>query len=168
MKRRERFSKIITALFIIFLIWFLLQLIAPLALPSNSVKDLSGSTAVEDNEETIEHMSFPWNSMYGCGDRLCHQKSERSLYFNGNQMPFCTRCTSIWLGMAIALGFMIFYTIKLNEKFMLIVIMGLAGVGSKRRLTSEYGGEWLRPDVGEISCMPRMSVGLANHPTTNL
>ena len=35
-------------------------------------------------------------------------------------------------------------------------------------LTSEYGGEWLRPDVGEISCMPRMSVGLAKNPTPNL
>jgi hypothetical protein len=35
-------------------------------------------------------------------------------------------------------------------------------------LISEYGGEWLRPDVGELSCMPRMPVGLANHPATNL
>ncbi len=31
-------------------------------------------------------------------------------------------------------------------------------------LISEYGGERLRPDVGELSCMPRMPVGLANHP----
>jgi hypothetical protein len=34
-------------------------------------------------------------------------------------------------------------------------------------LISEYGGEWLRPDVGELSCMPRMPVGLANHPALN-
>ena len=34
-------------------------------------------------------------------------------------------------------------------------------------LTSAYGGEWLRPDGGEISCMPRTPVGLANHPATH-
>jgi hypothetical protein len=34
-------------------------------------------------------------------------------------------------------------------------------------LKSEYGGEWLRPDGGEPSRMPRTPVGLANHPATN-
>jgi len=37
----------------------------------------------------------------------------------------------------------------------------------KTDLKSEYGGEWLRPDGGWISCMPRTPVGLANHPATN-
>ena len=31
-------------------------------------------------------------------------------------------------------------------------------------MKSEYGGEWLRPDGGEPSRMPRTPVGLANHP----
>jgi len=31
-------------------------------------------------------------------------------------------------------------------------------------LKSEYGGERLRPDDGKSSCMPRMPVGLVNHP----
>jgi hypothetical protein len=35
-------------------------------------------------------------------------------------------------------------------------------------LESEYGGEWLRPDDGLISCMSRTPVGLANHPATIL
>ena len=35
-------------------------------------------------------------------------------------------------------------------------------------LKSKYGGEWLRPDGGEASCMSRTPVGLANHPATNL
>ena len=35
-------------------------------------------------------------------------------------------------------------------------------------LKSEYGGERLRPDGGEASCMSRTPVGLANHPATNL
>ena len=36
-----------------------------------------------------------------------------------------------------------------------------------RFLKSEYGGERLRPDGGEASCMSRTPVGLANHPATN-
>jgi hypothetical protein len=35
-------------------------------------------------------------------------------------------------------------------------------------LKSEYGGEWLRPDGGSTSCMPRTPVGLANHPALKL
>jgi hypothetical protein len=38
----------------------------------------------------------------------------------------------------------------------------------KTFLKSKYGGEWLRPDGGEPSCMSRTPVGLANHPATNL
>ena len=34
-------------------------------------------------------------------------------------------------------------------------------------LTTEYGGEWLRPDGGSIGCMPRTPVGLVNHPALN-
>jgi hypothetical protein len=37
-----------------------------------------------------------------------------------------------------------------------------------RLLKSEYGGERLRPDDGEASCMSRTPVGLVNHPATNL
>ena len=40
-------------------------------------------------------------------------------------MPFCSRCTAIWLGLAIGLGFMIFYRIKLDEKFFFILIIGI-------------------------------------------
>ncbi|PNX51737.1 MAG: hypothetical protein BV456_02085 [Thermoplasmata archaeon M8B2D] len=63
------------------------------------------------------------------GDRLCHQKAERSFFINGNQMPFCARCTAIWLGIAIGLGFMIFYKIELNEKFVLLIILALVPIG---------------------------------------
>jgi uncharacterized membrane protein len=118
---------------LIFFIWVLLQFLAPIFLPENSVEDLSGLVALSDNENTINNMSFPWNSIYSAGDRLCHQKAERSFFVNGNQMPFCSRCTAIWLGLALGLLFMIFYTIQLDGKFLFIALlcvfpMGLDGV----------------------------------------
>jgi uncharacterized membrane protein len=111
------------------MVWVLLQFIAPLMLPTGSVSDLSGLVAVSDNEPVIQNMSFPWNIMYQAGDRLCHQKADRSFFLNGNEMPFCTRCTAIWLGLAIGLGFMVLYTIELNEKFVIAILIGLIPIG---------------------------------------
>ena len=130
MEERADSSKIIIILFFIpFLIWILLQFLAPIALSSNSVNNLSGVTTLSDNKETIDDMQTPWNSIYSIGDSLCHQKAERSFFINGNQMPFCSRCTAIWLGLAIGIGFMIFYKIKLNEKIAFIIISGIIPIG---------------------------------------
>ena len=130
MEKRGKSSRIIIFVFFIpFLLWVLLQFFAPLVLPHNSVDDLSGATGLSDNEEVIDTMTDPWNSVYSAGDRLCHQKAERSLFINSNQMPFCSRCTAIWLGLAIGLGFMVFFIIKLNEKFVFILIAGIVPIG---------------------------------------
>jgi uncharacterized membrane protein len=130
MKRRNKWFKSITFLFfLLFLFWVVLQFIAPFALPSGSVSDLSGLVGISDNDDVIHTMSAPWNAMYSLGDRLCHQKADRSLFFNGNEMPFCARCTAIWLGIALGLGFMVLYSIELNEKFLVAIILGLVPIG---------------------------------------
>ena len=130
MEKREKFSnKLLMILFILFLIWILLQFLAPFSLPQGSIDDLSGVIGVEDNKKSIDNIILPWSSIYSAGDRLCHQKSERSFYLNGNQMPFCSRCTGIWLGLAIGLGFMFFYKVELDNKFVYAIIIGLAPIG---------------------------------------
>jgi uncharacterized membrane protein len=129
MERRQKLSKAIMIFFILFLLWAVLQALAPISLPSGSVKDLSGMVGVSDNEEAIGKMPPPWNSLYSLGDKLCHQKAERSFFINGNEMPFCSRCTAIWLGLVIGLGFMMLYTIQLNEKFLFIIIIGIVPMG---------------------------------------
>jgi len=129
MEKRANFSKITIIFFVLFLTWILLQFLAPLALPSNTVEDLSGLTAVSNNEEIVSEVPQPWNLIYSAGDRLCHQKMERSLFINGNQMPFCTRCTAIWLGITIGLGIMIFYKIKLDNRFLILILLGIVPIG---------------------------------------
>ena len=130
MERRGKSSRLIILIFFIpFLIWILLQFFAPFAIPQSTVDDLSGLTGVADNEGLIDSLPAPWNSIYSCGDSLCHQKAERSFFLNENQMPFCSRCTAIWLGFTIGLGFMVFYKIELNEKFLILIFIGLAPIG---------------------------------------
>lgn len=128
--RRDRRSRFIILIFFIpFVVWAILQFLAPLALQPGSVNDLSGYTGVSDNEKLISEMPAPWNAVYSCGDRLCHQKADRSFFINENQMPFCSRCTAIWLGLAIGLGFIFFYQIQLNEKFLFAIILGIVPLG---------------------------------------
>lgn len=129
MEKRENISKIIIIIFLISFIWTLLQFLAPIMLESGSVEDLSGLTGLKDNEEAIKKMDAPWNYVYSIGDRLCHQKASRSFFINGNQMPFCARCTAIWIGITIGLGFMLFYKIALDKKLLILMIIGLIPIG---------------------------------------
>jgi len=129
MERREGSSKWIALFFVPFLIWISLQFFAPITLPQSSIDDLSGLVGVADNKKLIEEIPAPWGAIYGFGDRLCHQKAERSFFINENQMPFCSRCTAIWLGIAVGLGLMIFYKIELNERILFLIIIGIVPIG---------------------------------------
>lgn len=124
--RREKFSRAIFALFLLFFIWALLQFLGPIVLPEKSIRDLSGFVCILDNKEITEKLPFPFNLVYACGDLMCHQKAERSFFINNNQMPFCVRCTAIWLGLALGIGLMIFYKFELNQKSFILIVAAIA------------------------------------------
>ncbi len=131
MEKRGNFSRKtipIIIIFLIFLIFTLVQFIAPLSMPSANVSDLDGFVGVENNKDEFEDMRT-WGFIYSIGDSLCHQKADRSFFINENQMPFCARCTAIWLGITIGLGFMMFYKIPLNNKFLIVILIGLVPIG---------------------------------------
>jgi uncharacterized membrane protein len=152
MEKREKVSKIILIIFILFFLFTLLQFLSPLFLPSNTYTDLSGMVAVSDNQESINSMPLPWNIAYSFGDRLCHQKSERSFFINGNQMPFCARCTAIWIGLVIGLTIILFYRFELNERFILLILLSLVPIGIDG--TGQLFGLW------ESSNLTRTLTGL--------
>jgi uncharacterized membrane protein len=130
MKRRSHwFPSVIFVLFILFSVWIGLQFLAPFALPTGSVPDLSGAVGISDNSNIIKNMSFPWNVIYLSGDSLCHQQASRSLFFNGNQMPYCSRCTAIWLGIAVGLGFIMVFTFELTGVFLGALFVSLIPIG---------------------------------------
>jgi len=129
MEIREKSSrKLILFTFIVFLVWVILQFITPLLVPEKRIDDLTGHVGMIDNEQIIDGVPFPANLVYRCGDALCHQKADRSFFINGNQMPFCQRCTAIWLGLAIGLGFLLIYKINLDEKFIYVILIGVVPI----------------------------------------
>ncbi|HEC82239.1 MAG TPA: DUF2085 domain-containing protein [Thermoplasmatales archaeon] len=122
-------SRLILLFFVLAFIFFVLQVAAPVSLPASTMQSLSGCVGVMDNGERIREIGLPWNIVYEAGDLLCHQKSERSFFINGNQMPFCSRCTAIWFGLVVGLGVMVFYRMRLSGRFVLGVLLGLVPIG---------------------------------------
>ena len=140
MERRERFSKSIIAFFLIATLWVSLLFLAPLALPSNSIQDLSGGSLMTDNEDLINEMPQPWNGIYLIGDVFCHQIAERSFSLNGNQLPFCARCMGIWLGLAVGLVITIVLKFPLDMKFLALLVLGLIPLAIDG--TGQFVGLW--------------------------
>jgi len=137
--REKKMAKIIAGIFggYLFLVF-----LAPIAMPTDSVPELSGRANALDymtengatgwgnqnwsDEGKLGHNqsahggSFVWSELnpiwaftYGFGDLNCHQKHHRSWEINGNQLAFCVRDVGIFAGAAI--GAAIFGRFGLNR-----------------------------------------------------
>ncbi|MDD1746524.1 MAG: DUF2085 domain-containing protein [Methanomassiliicoccales archaeon] len=105
---------------ILFAVWLLLILLAPLTLAHGSVADLSGSVGTIDNADQISGMNPFAAAIYWLGDANCHQLASRSYYLNGNEMPFCARDLGIFIGMA--LGMALAFVTKVRPPFLLLIL----------------------------------------------
>jgi len=112
----------ITMLFF-FSIWLALTIVAPFTIPSGTANNLSGNTVQIKNWNSIDKMNPFAASIYLLGGMFCTEISDHSYYLNGNQMPFCARCTGIFIGLVV--GMLI--AVILNPKVKIFLI-GLAMV----------------------------------------
>lgn len=86
----------------------LLLFTSPLMIKKRSVRGLNGVSNNVEYGEIWERLPLLPRTTYYFGDFFCHQKYSRSLVINGNQMPMCARCTSIFIGMSIGFGLALF------------------------------------------------------------
>ncbi len=117
--------------FCITLAWVLAMFLAPLSLPAGSVSDLSGSVGRVDNANQTSNMNPFARWVYESGDVNCHQKAGRSLYVNGNEMPYCSRDLGIFIGMMLGCLFGSYIVLDLKVWYILgaLAPMGVDGVG---------------------------------------
>jgi uncharacterized membrane protein len=119
---------------------------------------------------------YAWSEMnpyagfiYAFGDLNCHQKHERSLEFNENQTPFCTRDLGIFFG--LFLGGLLFtrrgwnrWTVKDTCLSVLPESMLLKIYQNDRRFIAWFG-------CGLLLCMPMLFDGfyqlLTSYESTN-
>jgi uncharacterized membrane protein len=48
-------------------------------------------------------MGLAVSFLYAIGSVVCHQRPERSFFWDGVQLPVCARCTGLYVGGAVAL-----------------------------------------------------------------
>ncbi len=139
-KKKEKISVLLLLPAIFALVWALLLFLSPLLLPSNSVYlGNEGKVSIMDNAPYINsHISNPFiRGIYLIGDVMCHQHANRSFFINGNQMPFCARCTGIFLGLAFGAFVGALFRVRVGTLFYLFIIL-LMGVDGFLQLVSSY------------------------------
>ena len=86
--------------------------LAPLTLESGTITDLDANANRIDHEDLWEDLPPYQKAVYYFGDINCHQKSSRSFYINGNQMPVCSRDVGVFIGNAIGIIPLLFIPIS--------------------------------------------------------
>ncbi|MEE9150511.1 MAG: DUF2085 domain-containing protein [Thermoplasmata archaeon] len=138
-------------IFLIVLIWSLGMILAPLTLPSNSVKDLTGTVGPVDNADIIQDMNPYAKFYYGAGDVNCHTIKERSFFINGNQMPFCVRDVAIFFGMTLGLGIVLFIRFPLKWWWLVGGLIPIGLDGGFQLLTSYESNNLFRLLTGGLA-----------------
>jgi hypothetical protein len=87
----------------------------------------------------------------------------KNLLFTGSEKHNRLSVEKVPTIFKIVIGFKLFLLSGLVDDIIYYKVKVLS-TRELRFLKSEYGGEWLRPDGGWSSRMPRTPVGLANHP----
>jgi len=125
-KKRYHFYPINAIIFICALIWALWIILIPYYFPPGTIDNLDGRSNAVDNSNVTDSMPLIAKIPYYVGDMNCHQKHNRSFYTNGNQQPFCARCTAIFVGLAIGAFFCTFLRFDIRWYWL---ILGLVPIG---------------------------------------
>jgi len=97
----------LTAL-IILGIWAGLMWVTPFMNEPGTLVGLDGLVGIHDSPVDFDDLDPISRFMYRAGDSQCHQKENRTVILNGNQMPFCARDVAIYTCMAIGVGLSVF------------------------------------------------------------
>ncbi len=151
--KRERASKAVFLVFLLTLAWFIGAAFSPYLVPSGTM-DLGedGVVGPRDFQYTISQIDNPVAKFfYDAGDVNCHQNSSRSFFLNDNQMPFCARDTAIFLGMAIGVLIIVFYSMELNIFWILAGLVPMAIDGGLQLIGLHTSTNLLRLITGMIA-----------------
>jgi uncharacterized membrane protein len=155
MIQMDKISQVVK--FIVFaltLFWALATIVTPYMLPSDSVNfGDDGVVGEHEHEQETTNMSSPFARwVYGSGDGACHQRASRSFFLNGNQMPYCSRCTAIFTGLAIGMFIPLFVLITdIKWWLMAIGFVPLGIDGTVQLLTSYESNNALRLMTGLLT-----------------
>ena len=134
-------------------IWALLLFLSPALLPPGSVYlGNDGKVSIPDNTPYINnHIKNPViRAVYITGDYMCHQHADRSFFIAGNQMPYCARCTGIFLGLAVGFLVAAIFRVRVGFLFYFLTIIPLGLDGTIQLLTSYESNNFIRITTGML------------------
>ncbi len=144
-------SPVLLAVFLLCTLWLVLVFISPFLVPSGTLTDLSGRVTVKDNTAQFHNLDALPKAIYSIGDVECHQIASRSLFFNGNEMPFCSRDVGLFIGLAAGFGLMTVWRYKINPLFALVGLVPMGIDGGLQLVTSYESNNPLRLATGIIA-----------------
>jgi uncharacterized membrane protein len=115
-------------------IWAGSMWVAPYTVEEGSL-DLydEGRVGRIDNANVTEDLNGFASWIYNVGDKQCHQIPSRTLYLNGNPMPFCARDVAIYtflaIGMAITAFPMLPWYDRITDIKALYIVVALVPIG---------------------------------------
>ncbi|UCC92590.1 MAG: DUF2085 domain-containing protein [Thermoplasmata archaeon] len=122
----------LTAL-IILSIWAGLMWVTPFLNEPGTLVGLDGFVGVDDSPFDFEQLGAVSKFIYSAGDSQCHQKENRTVILNGNQMPFCARDVAIYTAMAVGVGLSVFprmpYYDRINNLKWYWLVIALIPIG---------------------------------------
>ncbi len=148
---RTPFQKWKLTMLAIFVAWLAVLLIAPLTLPSGSVKDLSGAVGRLDNPRHEAKMNPFADIIYTMGDIECHQIAERSFYLNGNELPVCSRDIGISVGLLTGMLIGLLYIRRINPVLLAIGVLPVVLDGGLQAVSSYQSNNTLRILTGIVA-----------------
>ena len=124
----------------ILFLWIISLFLVPVILSESTVRNLHGHSTFIDNLDELDNLPFYPKAVYLTGDFLCHQKDSRCFIINGNQMPICVRCLSIYIGFlsSLILTLLISNDLSKNEYFLRILTYKI-----RKKLISRIGIQFL-------------------------
>ncbi len=93
---------------IILSIWAGLMWVTPYMNEPGTLVGLDGFVGAHDSPKDFSDLDPVSRFMYNAGDSQCHQKENRTVILNDNQMPFCARDVAIYTFMAIGIALSVF------------------------------------------------------------
>lgn len=146
-------SKVVLTVFAATTFWAALVVTAPLMVPHGTLTDLSGTVGTHDNDDQFDSIGPLPHAVYWIGDGECHQMANRSLFLNGNQMPFCVRDLGLFLGLAAGFGVATFIAIRIHPVLVLIGLVPMAIDGGLQLVTEYVSNNPLRLVTGLVAGM---------------
>jgi len=153
--RRRGFHPGLLIPVILCLMWFLGNIASPYLAPAGTIDfGEDGKVGEGDNAAMISDIDSSFaRFFYTAGDANCHQHSSRSFFLNDNQLPFCARCTAIFLGLVIGTLIIVFLEIELNVVWIVLGLVPIGLDGGLQLVTNYESSNLIRSITGMLAGM---------------